>query len=49
MAAVESYDAVVLGSGEGGKSIAWHLGSAGPAEVAPLTHVEWILSCRSIC
>jgi pyruvate/2-oxoglutarate dehydrogenase complex dihydrolipoamide dehydrogenase (E3) component len=29
MAAVESYDAVVLGSGEGGKSIAWHLGSAG--------------------
>ncbi len=29
MAAVESYDALVLGSGEAGKSIAWHLGSAG--------------------
>src|SRR5271168_4978133 len=29
MAAVETYDAVVFGSGEAGKSIAWHLGAAG--------------------
>jgi pyruvate/2-oxoglutarate dehydrogenase complex dihydrolipoamide dehydrogenase (E3) component len=29
MAAIEIYDAVVLGSGEAGKSIAWHLGSTG--------------------
>jgi pyruvate/2-oxoglutarate dehydrogenase complex dihydrolipoamide dehydrogenase (E3) component len=29
MAAVENYDAVVLGSGEAGKSIAWHLGGSG--------------------
>jgi pyruvate/2-oxoglutarate dehydrogenase complex dihydrolipoamide dehydrogenase (E3) component len=29
MARVESHDAVVLGSGEAGKSIAWHLGSTG--------------------
>src|ERR1700756_4167341 len=29
MAAIDSYDAVVLGSGEAGKSIAWHLGAAG--------------------
>jgi len=30
MAAIDTYDAVVLGSGEAGKSIAWHLGSSGP-------------------
>src|SRR5258708_17376625 len=29
MAAIDTYDAVVLGSGEAGKSIAWHLGSTG--------------------
>src|SRR5882757_6658840 len=29
MAAIDTYDAVVLGSGEAGKSIAWHLGSSG--------------------
>ncbi len=29
MAAADTYDAVVLGSGEAGKSIAWHLGGAG--------------------
>src|ERR1700693_2843884 len=29
MAANDTYDAVVLGSGEAGKSIAWHLGSTG--------------------
>ena len=29
MAAIETYDAVVLGSGEAGKSIAWHLGGTG--------------------
>jgi pyruvate/2-oxoglutarate dehydrogenase complex dihydrolipoamide dehydrogenase (E3) component len=29
MTGVESHDAVVLGSGEAGKSIAWHLGSTG--------------------
>ena len=28
MAAIDTYDAVVLGSGEAGKSIAWHLGGA---------------------
>jgi pyruvate/2-oxoglutarate dehydrogenase complex dihydrolipoamide dehydrogenase (E3) component len=29
MAAIDIYDAVVLGSGEAGKSMAWHLGGAG--------------------
>src|ERR1700730_3165889 len=29
MAAIDTYDAVVLGSGEAGKSIAWHLGGTG--------------------
>src|SRR6266851_818999 len=29
MAAIDTYDAVVLGSGEAGKSIAWHLGGSG--------------------
>ncbi len=29
MAAIDNYDALVLGSGEAGKSMAWHLGSAG--------------------
>src|SRR3984957_10186828 len=29
MAVIETYDAVVLGSGEAGKSIAWHLAGAG--------------------
>ena len=29
MAAIDTYDAVVLGSGEAGKSMAWHLGGAG--------------------
>ena len=29
MAAIDTYDAVVLGSGEAGKSIAWHLGASG--------------------
>ncbi len=29
MATIDTYDAVVLGSGEAGKSIAWHLGGAG--------------------
>src|ERR1700674_5419709 len=29
MAAIDAYDAVLLGSGEAGKSIAWHLGGAG--------------------
>src|SRR3984957_20077474 len=29
MAAIETYDALVLGSGEAGKSKAWHLGSTG--------------------
>jgi len=29
LAAIDTYDAVVLGSGEAGKSIAWHLGSTG--------------------
>jgi pyruvate/2-oxoglutarate dehydrogenase complex dihydrolipoamide dehydrogenase (E3) component len=29
MAAIDTYDAVVLGSGEAGKSIAWHLGATG--------------------
>jgi pyruvate/2-oxoglutarate dehydrogenase complex dihydrolipoamide dehydrogenase (E3) component len=29
MAAIDIYDAVVLGSGEAGKSIAWHLGGTG--------------------
>ena len=29
MAAIETYDAVVLGSGEAGKSMAWHLGGSG--------------------
>ena len=29
MAAVETYDAVVFGSGEAGKSIAWYLGATG--------------------
>jgi pyruvate/2-oxoglutarate dehydrogenase complex dihydrolipoamide dehydrogenase (E3) component len=29
MAAMDTYDAVVLGSGEAGKSMAWHLGSTG--------------------
>src|SRR5277367_2414066 len=28
MATIDTYDAVVLGSGEAGKSMAWHLGSA---------------------
>src|SRR5258707_13399510 len=28
MAAIDTYDAVVLGSGEAGKSIAWHLGGS---------------------
>jgi pyruvate/2-oxoglutarate dehydrogenase complex dihydrolipoamide dehydrogenase (E3) component len=28
-AAIDTYDAVVLGSGEAGKSIAWHLGGTG--------------------
>jgi len=28
MATIDAYDAVVLGSGEAGKSIAWHLGGA---------------------
>jgi pyruvate/2-oxoglutarate dehydrogenase complex dihydrolipoamide dehydrogenase (E3) component len=34
MAAIEPYDAVVLGSGEAGKSIAWHLGATGKRVVA---------------
>jgi pyruvate/2-oxoglutarate dehydrogenase complex dihydrolipoamide dehydrogenase (E3) component len=29
MGAIDTYDALVLGSGEAGKSIAWHLGSTG--------------------
>src|SRR3979490_3577489 len=29
MAAIDTYDAVVLGSGEAGKSIAWYLGGTG--------------------
>jgi choline dehydrogenase-like flavoprotein len=29
MAASDTYDAVMLGSGEAGKSIAWHLGGTG--------------------
>src|SRR5882757_1706211 len=29
MAAIDTYDVVVLGSGEAGKSIAWHLGGSG--------------------
>src|SRR5258707_4638571 len=29
MAVIDTYDAVVLGSGEAGKSIAWHLGGTG--------------------
>ncbi|HST76714.1 MAG TPA: FAD-dependent oxidoreductase, partial [Acetobacteraceae bacterium] len=29
MSAIETYDAVVFGSGEAGKSMAWHLGKAG--------------------
>src|SRR5258706_12450361 len=29
MAANDTYDALVLGSGEAGKSIAWHLGGSG--------------------
>jgi pyruvate/2-oxoglutarate dehydrogenase complex dihydrolipoamide dehydrogenase (E3) component len=29
MTTIDTYDAVVLGSGEAGKSIAWHLGGAG--------------------
>jgi pyruvate/2-oxoglutarate dehydrogenase complex dihydrolipoamide dehydrogenase (E3) component len=29
MAAIDTYDAVVLGSGEAGKYMAWHLGAAG--------------------
>src|SRR5260370_33125505 len=29
MAAVDAYDAVVVGSGEAGKSIGWHLGGTG--------------------
>src|ERR1700679_3860834 len=29
MATVDSYDALVLGSGEAGKSIAWYLGGTG--------------------
>jgi pyruvate/2-oxoglutarate dehydrogenase complex dihydrolipoamide dehydrogenase (E3) component len=29
MATIDTYDAVVLGSGEAGKSIAWHLGGTG--------------------
>jgi pyruvate/2-oxoglutarate dehydrogenase complex dihydrolipoamide dehydrogenase (E3) component len=29
MGAIDTYDAVVLGSGEAGKSIAWHLGGTG--------------------
>jgi len=29
MAAIDTYDALVLGSGEAGKSIAWHLGGTG--------------------
>jgi pyruvate/2-oxoglutarate dehydrogenase complex dihydrolipoamide dehydrogenase (E3) component len=29
VAAIDTYDAVVLGSGEAGKSIAWHLGGTG--------------------
>jgi pyruvate/2-oxoglutarate dehydrogenase complex dihydrolipoamide dehydrogenase (E3) component len=34
MAAIDTYDAVVLGSGEAGKSIAWHLGGTGKRECA---------------
>src|SRR5208282_4272997 len=29
MPTIDTYDAVVLGSGEAGKSIAWHLGATG--------------------
>src|SRR5882757_10865122 len=29
MAAIDTYNALVLGSGEAGKSIAWHLGGTG--------------------
>ena len=29
MSEIERYDAVVLGSGEAGKYMAWHLGSSG--------------------
>src|SRR3981189_3651189 len=29
VAAIDTYDAVVLGSGEAGKSVAWHLGGTG--------------------
>ena len=29
MPTIDTYDAVVLGSGEAGKSIAWHLGGMG--------------------
>src|ERR1700716_3371529 len=33
MAGIDTYDAVVLGSGEAGNSIAWHLGATGPRVV----------------
>jgi pyruvate/2-oxoglutarate dehydrogenase complex dihydrolipoamide dehydrogenase (E3) component len=29
MATIDTYDALVLGSGEAGKSMAWYLGGAG--------------------
>jgi pyruvate/2-oxoglutarate dehydrogenase complex dihydrolipoamide dehydrogenase (E3) component len=47
MAAIDSYDAVVLGSGEAGKSIAWYLGSTGK-RVAVVEHRYVGGSCPNI-
>jgi pyruvate/2-oxoglutarate dehydrogenase complex dihydrolipoamide dehydrogenase (E3) component len=34
MSAIEKFDVVILGSGQGGKQLAWHLGRSGKKVVA---------------
>lgn len=47
MSAIEAYDAIVLGSGEGGKYIAWHLASSG-SKVAVIERKYLGGSCPNI-
>ena len=44
---IETYDAIVLGSGEGGKYLAWHLASSG-AKVAVIERKYLGGSCPNI-
>jgi flavin-dependent dehydrogenase len=43
MSQAERYDAVVVGSGEGGKYLAWHLAQGGEEDRRGRTPLDWWL------